>query len=284
MPSTRKPDMPMHRSQVGEVTLAHRVLGEGEPVLLIHGALVADTMQRLAEAPALGSFRRIVYHRRGYGDSPAPMPARPTTLAEFAEDALGLLDHVDGGAAHVVGHSMGAMIGLELAAGHPERVRSLALLEPPTPFARPAGAAWLAEAMPLAESYAAGDVRGAVHGFFETIYKPDWQHRMERELPGAFEQSVLDAASAFESDLPGVDWENGLTTDQVAAIRCPILSVLGTDSGPLFSDGRRILHDWFPWCQDADIENGDHMLPIEYADAVASAIEPFVARAGNRTT
>jgi hypothetical protein len=47
-------------------------------------------------------------------------------------------------------------------------------------------------------------------------------------------------------------------------VRCPVLSVLGTDTLPLFADGRRLLHDWFPWCQDADIDGGDHMLPIEY--------------------
>jgi pimeloyl-ACP methyl ester carboxylesterase len=272
----------LQRTRVGDTTLAYRVAGDGDPVLLIHGALVADTMVPLAEAPALSPFRRILYHRRGYGQSPRPGPVRPVTLAEHAEDALGLLDHHDIGAAHVAGHSGGALIALVLAARQPERVISLSLLEPPTAFRRPPGAQWLAGILPLAETYAAGDVPGAVSSFYDSIYQPDWQARMERARPGAFEQSLRDAAVALESDLPGVDWNDGLQADQVAAVRCPVLSILGTDTVPLFADGRKLLHDWFPWCQDADIDGGDHMLPIEYPDAAASAIASFLEHPSRR--
>jgi pimeloyl-ACP methyl ester carboxylesterase len=272
----------VQRTRIGDVTLAHREVGDGDPVLLIHGALVADMLASIAEAPALSSFRRIVYHRRGYGESPRPEPARPATLDEQADDAAGLLDHLGVGAAHVVGHSLGALIAMKLAARHPERVTSLVLLEPVTTFGRPAGADWLAEVLPAAAPYAAGDASAAVSGFFDTVYRPGWQERMERARPGAFEEGVRDAAVAFEADMPGTDWRDGLQADEVAAIRCPVLSVLGTDTVPLFVDGRPLLHDWFPWCQDADIDGGDHMLPIEHPDAVASTIASFLAQSGRR--
>jgi pimeloyl-ACP methyl ester carboxylesterase len=267
----------LQTTRVGDITLAYRVAGDGDAVLLIHGALVADTLVPLAEASALSPFRRILYHRRGYGHSPRPEPVRPVTLAEHAEDALGLLDHHDIGAAHIVSHSGGALIALALAARQPGRVMSLALIEPPTAFRRPPGAQWLAGILALAEHYAAGDVRGAVRGFYDSIYQPGWRARMERSRPGAFEESVRDAAMAFESDMPGADWYDGLQADEVAAVRCPVLSVLGTGTLPLFADGRKLLHDWFPWCQDADIDGGDHMLPIEYPDATAAAIASFLA-------
>ena len=273
----------LQRTRVGDVTLAHRVTGDGDPLLLIHGFLVADTMMPLDEAPALSPFRRIFYHRRGYGQSPRPEPARPATLAEHAGDALGLLDHHGIGAAHVAGHSMGALIALALAARHPGRVMSLALLEPPTTFHRPPGAQWLADGLPAVQkTYAAGDVPGAVRGFYDSIYQPGWQARLERAYPGAFEQSVRDAAWAFEFDLAGVDWNDGLTAGEVAAVRCPILSVLGTSTLPVFTDARKLLHDWFPWCQDAGIQGGDHMLPIEYPDATAAAIASFLTHSGRR--
>jgi pimeloyl-ACP methyl ester carboxylesterase len=265
-------------AQVGGTTLAHWVAGDGDPVLLIHGALVADTMVPLAGAPALSPYRRILYHRRGYGQSARTEPPRPVTLAEHAADAAGLLDHHGIGAAHVAGHSMGALIALVLAARHPGRVMSLALLEPPTAFRRPPGAQWLAGILPLLQDYVAGDVPGTVRRFYDSTHQPGWRARMERARPGTFGQSVQDAAIAFESDLPGTGWDDGLGADEVAAVRCPVLSVLGTATLPLFADGRRLLHDWFPWCQDADIDGGDHMLPIEYPDATASAIASFLTR------
>ncbi|HEY6574357.1 MAG TPA: alpha/beta hydrolase [Mycobacterium sp.] len=52
----------------------------------------------------------------------------PYTLVDMAEDAKGLLDHLEIDRAHVVGASMGGMIAQILAGSHPDRVGSLALL------------------------------------------------------------------------------------------------------------------------------------------------------------
>jgi pimeloyl-ACP methyl ester carboxylesterase len=271
-----------HLARIGDVALAHQVIGDGDPVLLIHGAFAEGTMVPLANAPALLPFRRILYHRRGYGQSSRPDPMRPMTADDHVEEALGLLDHYDISAAHVVGHSAGALIALALAARQPGRVRSLALLEPITAFGRPPAAQWLAGMIALAGTYRAGDVPAAVRGFYDSICQPDWRARMDRARAETFEESVRGAVMAFESDMPGADWNDGLHADEVATVRCPVLSVLGTRTLPLFADGRKLLHDWFPWCQDADIDGADHLLPIEYPDATAAAIADFLVHPGRR--
>lgn len=265
----------MQRSTLDGVTLAHRATGEGEPVLMLHGALVADTMVPVAQSPALASYRRLVLHRRGYGESSRPDPVVPVPLAAHAEDALRVLDLHEVGSAHVVGHSMGALIGLVLAARAPGRVRSLALLEAVPPTSRPAATAWLGGLGPVLAAWGAGDAEAAVTAFYDTIYQPDWRERMDPRLVAA---SVRDAAPAFDSDLPGLDWETGLDADQVASVRCPVLSVLGTRTVPLFAEGRTVLHEWFPWCEDADVEGGDHTLPFALPDATADAVAAFLAR------
>ncbi len=71
---------------------------------------------------------------RGTGRVKRPMVVRaflgrpvdaPYSISDLADDAFGLLDHLDIGAAHVVGASMGGMIAQTMAIAHPERVRSL---------------------------------------------------------------------------------------------------------------------------------------------------------------
>src|SRR4030095_8342252 len=98
-------------------------------MLLIHGAHLADALQPLVAEPALERFQRIRYHRRGLRGSTRPAGNEPTSGDTQAQDAAGLLDHLGVDRAHVVGHSFGGAIALELAAQHPTRVTSLVLLE-----------------------------------------------------------------------------------------------------------------------------------------------------------
>jgi pimeloyl-ACP methyl ester carboxylesterase len=266
----------MHPVPVGDTTLARSEAGDGETVVLIHGGFVADTMAPLAESPALTPFRRVLYHRRGYGESAGTTTPPPQTLEEQAADVVALLDHDGIGSAHLVGHSYGAVVALVTAARHPDRVRSLALLEPPTTFGRPEGQRWVADVMPVAGTFAEGDVTGAVTGFFDAIYRPGWRDRMEEARPGTLQDAIRDARTAFESDMGALDWSQGLDADGVAAVRCPVLSVLGTDTLPVFTDGRELLHDWFPWCRDADVAGGDHLLPVDRTEETAEAIAAFL--------
>jgi pimeloyl-ACP methyl ester carboxylesterase len=193
----------MEHAKVNGVELAYEVVGSGAPTLLIHGAHLADALQPLVTEPALERFRRIRYHRRGLGGSTRPVQAAPTSVAEQADDAVGLLDHLGVDRAHVVGHSFGGAIALELAARHSTRVASLVLLEP-IPLATPADAALAQVLAPLTERYQAGDTEGAVHGFLALVGDRSWRATIEQSVPGGIAQAVKDAATFSESEVPGV--------------------------------------------------------------------------------
>ena len=263
----------MEYAKVNGVELEYEVVGSGEPMLLIHGAHIADALQPLVAEPALERFQRIRYHRRGLGGSTRPVDAGPTSVAVEAKDAIGLLDHVGVDRAHVVGHSLGGAIALEVAAQHPARVASLVLLEPAF-LTTPAGAAFARAVAPLTERYEAGDAKGAVHGFLALVGDRNWRATIEQTVPDGIAQAMKDAATFFETELPGPTSTFGL--EQAAAITCPVLSVLGSRSSPLFVEGRQLLHAWFPACQDADIVGATHLLQMEAPGPVAAAIAAFL--------
>jgi len=113
----------------GGQTLAYRVQGEGPPLILIHGFQgtgrlhwqTPGTARRLAN-----HFQVITFDNRGHGNSDKPTEVDDYGL-EMVEDIRRLMDHLEIGAAHLGGYSMGAWMGLKFAATYPEHTLSLAV-------------------------------------------------------------------------------------------------------------------------------------------------------------
>jgi pimeloyl-ACP methyl ester carboxylesterase len=262
----------MKRARVNGAELEYEIRGEGEPVLLIHGAHIADAMAPLMSASALEGFQLIRYHRRGFAGSSSL--TGPTPAEVLADDAGALLGVLGLDAAHVVGHSSGAVIAIELGARHPRRVLSLSLLEPPV-LSSPAGVVFWQLVGPLEARFRNGDPAGAVEGFLALVGDSEWRSTIERAVPGGVEQAQRDAATFYESELRAVgSWT--FDRQRASAITCPVLSVLGTASGPLFAEGRAHLHEWFDNCADADLAGVSHLLQMEDTDGVADAVGRFL--------
>jgi len=99
--------------------------GGGEPVLLAH-AIGCDRRMWDGLAAALAPRRRVVaIDARGHGKS--PLPPRPWSLEDMADDAARLLDRLGIARADWVGLSMGGMVGQAFALRHPGRLRRLVL-------------------------------------------------------------------------------------------------------------------------------------------------------------
>lgn len=106
--------------------LAYRVRGDGPPVLWIQGVAIHGDGWRPQVDDLADGFRCLSFDNRGIGGS-QPLGV-PLSVAQMAEDARVLMDAEGWSSAHVVGHSMGGLVALELALGARERVRSLSLL------------------------------------------------------------------------------------------------------------------------------------------------------------
>lgn len=99
--------------------------GRGEPVLLAH-AIGCDRRMWEEAVPALSSrYRVVAIDARGHGRS--PLPQRPWSLEEMADDAARLLDRLGIERVHWVGLSMGGMVGQAFALRHPSRLGKLVL-------------------------------------------------------------------------------------------------------------------------------------------------------------
>ncbi|NNC73978.1 MAG: alpha/beta fold hydrolase, partial [Acidimicrobiia bacterium] len=102
--------------------LAHRVEGEGRPLLLLNGGMMTYASWEPVATRLRGSRRLILCDLRGQLLSPGPVPP---DLADNVRDLTALLDHLGIESADVMGTSYGGEIGLLMAAMVPERVDSL---------------------------------------------------------------------------------------------------------------------------------------------------------------
>jgi len=97
--------------------------GAGEPLLLIHGVGMNATIW----APQIDLLKNrydvIAIDMLGHGDS--PLPPENAVLADYADQAIALLDHLGLASASIAGHSMGALVAQEIALRSPQRVRRL---------------------------------------------------------------------------------------------------------------------------------------------------------------
>ena len=118
----------MQRVNVNSADIEYEVQGSGDPMVLIHGSILADAFYSLRAEPCIANnFRVIAYHRRGFAGSSRASP--PFTIEEQAADGCALLRHLGIPRAHIAGHSYGAAIALQWALDAPEEVQCLALLE-----------------------------------------------------------------------------------------------------------------------------------------------------------
>jgi pimeloyl-ACP methyl ester carboxylesterase len=107
-------------AEVNGIRLWHAVFGQGQPVVFLHGGLAKADYWGL-QVPAVARHHQvIVMDSRGHGRS--TRDTRPYGYDLMADDVVGLLDVLGIGQATIVGWSDGAIIGLDLAIRHPDRV------------------------------------------------------------------------------------------------------------------------------------------------------------------
>jgi pimeloyl-ACP methyl ester carboxylesterase len=264
----------MSRASLEGIELEYEVRGGGEPVVLVHAGVFASWFRPFTSEPALaGRYRVVSYHRVGYMGS--SRVAGPVSLAQQAVQLRALMRHLGIGRAHLVGHSSGGNIALQLALDAPEMVQSLALLEPAlvTVVNR-------SELPRVFERYRAGDKAGAVDAFMLAVTGPAYRAGLERALPGAFDEAVAHADTFFGQELPAVrQWS--FTREQAARITQPVLAVIGEknrESSPVWNERQEILLTWLPKAEPFVLPGATHLLHLENPRGMAEALAAFFGR------
>jgi pimeloyl-ACP methyl ester carboxylesterase len=209
--------------------------GAGPPTLLLHGIGNYGRYWDLFAEAVGGRLKLVAPDARGHGES--GRPADGYGPADFTADAIAVLDAVDIDRAVVVGHSMGGLHSINLAARHPERVRALVIVD-----ASP-------EPLPEGAERAQRLLTGRPARFRDRAEARAYLERTSPDYPSAVYENRL--AFAFREENGELVWRSDAAAlgrivtrrmptddrwDALAAIICPTLVVRGTRSNVLSED------------------------------------------------
>jgi len=267
----------VRRLDLGSVQLEYQERGSGEPVLLIHAALLADWFAPLlTQASLTQGWRVISYHRAGFAGSSRARPQM--SISDQAAHACDLLTALNIERAHVVGHSSGASIAMQLALDAPDRVQSLALLEPVVASGPIAEEFGRSEVGPAFGRYAAGDRAGAVDLFMRAVGGPEHAAVVEQRLgASALRQVLVDADTFFQTEGPSaMAWPFG--AHDAARLRQPVLLLVGADSREVYHEGHHWLRERLPLVEGMVVPEANHLLPLQQPEHLAEILAAFFAQ------
>lgn len=257
--------------RAGEITMSCRVLGSGQPLLLIMGygstmnLWEPQLLDRLAER-----FRVIVFDNRGIGGT--EKGAQPFSIGRFAEDSAALLHSLGVGQAHVLGWSMGSLIAQELALRHPSLVDRLVLhaahcdakmfLPSPGVLAR------------LTDMSGTPEERGM--RYISVLFPDSWLRENGQRLKEIFfrpmgpvpEESVGLQAAAIDG------WEG--TTGRLGAIGNRTLLITGALDQLVVPDNSRYMSERIPDAELSIIENGGHGVMFQFPGTFCDMVTGFL--------
>jgi pimeloyl-ACP methyl ester carboxylesterase len=222
-------------------------VGERPVAVAIHGLGVVDgaSMAMTVGMPLAKYFDVIVYDLRGHGRS--ELVKSGFSVANHVTDLLAILDALEvDEAVHLVPGSYGGAVAVALAVQHPERVRSLAMIDPmlPLPDWGENLALWMGY---FAEQLAEGKTVDDMMEFLGTTARRRSTALFERGRKLLFETTLLDDCRA----------EQGLTMDDYARITCPVLGAFGTDSEISFM--WLLLKNLIPHAEILEVSGADHI-------------------------
>lgn len=120
-------DIPIEKIHVGDIDIAYKVFGKGDPILIITGSSSAmDSWDPTILRDLASNHTVIMFNNRGIGNTTAG--TKPFSMIQFANDTSGLLDALNIQKADILGYSMGSFIAQEAALLHPEKVNRLMLI------------------------------------------------------------------------------------------------------------------------------------------------------------
>jgi 3-oxoadipate enol-lactonase len=264
----------MERATVNTVEIGYEILGSSDETIAFLNGIAMTVGHWLPIAESLARDRRCLLHDFR-GQLMSAKPPGPYSLEQHADDVAELFKELGIGAAHIVGTSYGAEIGMVLACCHPECVRSLVLIDGVSetdPVLCAAVMAWKSAALAdprvyyrtlIPWNYSAGYLRA--HGD---------ELRDRESAVAALPEEYFTAFAGLCDAFLAID-----LTSRLYEITCPTLVVVGENDILKPRRYSEIIHRRISGATLTVVEGAGHAVVIEQPERIALLVGDFLTAA-----
>ena len=274
---------------VGDIEIACTIVGEGTPLVVLHGAIGLGSTYMRALDPWGDELQLIHYDQRGSGNTPVGDVQR-VSFAGGVEDLEGLRQGLGLGRIQVLGHSAGAYLAALYAAEHPATTASVVLLNPGPPLApelmelfgktmssrRTQGDDAARKAIEESEEFRAGQPQALE------------RHQLNTFIPFFRERETVERVSLGFTEITAANVRQGPqrmmgslgALDPIrnfAGIEAPTL-VVHSELDAIPPEWSRFLAATIPNADFALIEGGSHFPMVEDAEQLRTTVVPWLGK------
>jgi pimeloyl-ACP methyl ester carboxylesterase len=248
----------------------YEVTGQGTALYMVHGIGARKATWKGLLGELEKQFTCVTYDLRGHGESPIPQP--PYTLDELVEDLEALRAKLGHEKIHVIGHSLGGMIGPAYARAHPDRTLSVGLLS--TAAGRTDDDR--AKLKAVGDAMEAKGVVPVLSTFVERWYTDEFIER----VPEVIEERLKQVADTPADVFLRVFWIYATTemAPWLHEVKCPCLVLTGEFDGGCNPRLNQFMHEQLPDSELVILDGLKHSLLIEASDRVLPPLKTFLRR------
>jgi len=268
------------KARVNGTELSYIDSGRGVPVVLIHGTASDYRIWMSQIRPLAAKYRVIAYSRRYHTPNPWKGDGSDYSAELHAQDLVALLQFLNLGPAHLVGHSYGGTVALLVARDHPELVRSVVAMEPGMSglVTGEQGEAlrtgWKQVLDATKAAAAAGNDEQAIQILLDWVLKPRGYRLVSPPIKAMFAENARAVKVQLASTAPPPNF----SCEEGRALKVPVLLVEGESSADYMVAASRALQECQPAAERVAIPRATHIMQLDNSYAFNRAVLEFLAK------